>query len=257
MKLGLTTTTLRAQVEIGLRLQPPPMSLEPSEPSSVRPRKERNAVETKRRILEAAEQEFAAKGFDGARLGSIARAAEVQQALIHHYFNDKEGLHAEVVRSGLAVVTEGVGELLARMDAPAPAPAKKGARPRKNAELENLTKAFVELLLRFFATNESFLAILRHEARRGREGAAKIVQDSVGPIFEGIVARLDAMRASGIVKKDVDARHLVLSCVAMVAFPFQEEPFVSAIWPADWRSQASLDERKTHIVEMILSRVAP
>ena len=235
------------------------MSFEPSEQSSVRPRKERNAVETKRRILEAAEQEFAAKGFDGARLGSIARAAEVQQALIHHYFHDKEGLHAEVVRSGLAVVTEGVGKLLARMDAPAPSPTKKGkgAKPKKNAELENLTKAFVELLLGFFATNGSFLAILRHEARRGREGAAKIVQDSVGPIFEGIVARLDAMRAAGIVKKDVDARHLVLSCVAMVAFPFQEEPFVSAIWPADWHSQASLDERTKHIVEMILSRVAP
>ncbi|MDB4939158.1 MAG: Transcriptional regulator, TetR family [Labilithrix sp.] len=227
------------------------------------PRKERNALETKRRILEAAEAEFAAKGFDGARLGTIARAASVQQALIHHYFGDKEGLHGEVVRSGLAAMTEGVWELLSRMDAPPKKTkakskaAKTSTKSTKAAALRTLAEDFVELLLKFFATNGSFLAILRHEARRDGAGAAKIVHGSVGPIFDGIVARLDAMRARGDVKKDVDARHLVLSCVAMVAFPFQEEPFVKAIWPADWHGEAFLEERKKHIVAMVLARVVP
>ena len=220
------------------------------------PRRERNAVETKRRILDAAGAEFAAKGYDGARLGNIARQAGVQQALIHHYFHDKEGLHGEVVRSGLAAMTEGVWDLLARMDAPAKKTKATTKRQSKD-ELLELAEAFVDLLLRFFATNGSFLAILRHEARRNGDGAAKIVHGSVGPIFDGIVARLDTMRARGVVKKDVDARHLVLSCVAMVAFPFQEEPFVAAIWPADWHGKAFLEERKRHIVEMILARVAP
>jgi TetR/AcrR family transcriptional regulator len=231
------------------------MSISPSPTHA--PRKERNALETKRRILESAEAEFAAKGFDGARLGSIARAAQVQQALIHHYFHDKEGLHGEVVRSGLAAMTEGVWELLSRMDAPPKKTSLKPSKRQSKDELRTLAEAFVDLLLRFFATNGSFLAILRHEARRNGDGAAKIVHGSVGPIFDGIVARLDTMRARGVVKKDVDARHLVLSCVAMVAFPFQEEPFVSAIWPADWHGTRFLEERKKHIVEMILARVAP
>jgi len=249
-----------------MALTPLPQNLRPDTPEPPAPRKERNALETKRRILEAAGHEFAAKGFDGARLGTIARAAAVQQALIHHYFGDKEGLHGEVVRSGLAAMTEGVWELLSRMDAPPPAKAKaKSKKPAAKAavkktsvnELRTLAEAFVELLLKFFATNGSFLAILRHEARRDGDGAAKIVHGSVGPIFDGVVARLDAMRARGTVKKDVDARHLVLSCVAMVAFPFQEEPFVKAIWPADWHGEAFLEERKKHIVAMILARVAP
>ena len=247
------------------------ISPSPNSPPAPPPRKERNALETKRRILEAAQSEFAAKGFDGARLGTIARAAEVQQALIHHYFGDKEGLHGEVVRGGLAAMTEGVWELLSRMDAPTPNTKTKTAKassrrePRAKtsskktslAELRTLSEAFVELLLRFFATNGSFLAILRHEARRDGDGAAKIVHGAVGPIFDGIVARLDAMRARGDVKKDLDTRHLVISCVAMVAFPFQEEPFVKAIWPADWHGKAFLEERKKHIVEMILARVSP
>ena len=273
MKLGLTASTRRLE-------EPAPKTkaaatAQPETPVSTRaPKKERNALETKRRILEAAEREFAAKGFDGARLGTIARAADVQQALIHHYFHDKEGLHGEVVRAGLASMTGGVWELLSRMDAPPAAPkasAKTKAKAKANAnakadaqakrtgaaELETLTEAFVGLLLEFFATNGSFLAILRHEARRDGAAAAKIVHGSVGPIFDGIVARLDAMRARGDVKKDVDARHLVISCVAMVAFPFQEEPFVAAIWPADWHGKAFLEERKRQLVAMILARVAP
>ena len=251
-----------------MALTPLPQNLRTDTPEPPAPRKERNALETKRRILEAAGHEFAAKGFDGARLGTIARAAAVQQALIHHYFGDKEGLHGEVVRSGLAAMTEGVWELLSRMDAPPPPKTSTRTRAKKTTtkaatkktgvnELRTLAEAFVELLLKFFATNGSFLAILRHEARRDGDGAAKIVHGSVGPIFDGVVARLDAMRARGTVKKDVDARHLVLSCVAMVAFPFQEEPFVKAIWPADWHGEAFLEERKKHIVAMILARVAP
>ena len=51
-------------------------------------------IPTKHRIERAALQLFAAKGFDGARLAAIARAADAQQALIHHYFGDKAQLFA-------------------------------------------------------------------------------------------------------------------------------------------------------------------
>lgn len=276
MKLGLTASTRRLGPHD--EEKPPQSAVRakqgglPSDATAMeleaprREKKERNALETKKRILAAAEREFAAKGYDGARLGSIARTAGVQQALIHHYFGDKEGLHEAVVRQGLAAMTEGVWELLSRMDAPPPKKVtKKGAKPAKpppsafgsKAALRSLAEGFVDLLLRFFAENGSFLAILQHEARRDPASAGKIVGDNVGPIFEGIVARLDAMRARGDVKKDVDARHLVLSCVAMVAFPFQQEPFVTAIWPADWHARDFLEERKRHVVEMILARVAP
>ncbi|MBX3205369.1 MAG: TetR family transcriptional regulator, partial [Labilithrix sp.] len=220
-------------------------------------KKERNAAETKRRILEAAASEFAAKGFDGARLGSIARAAAVQQALIHHYFVDKAGLHAEVVRGGVEAMTEGAWGLLSQMDAPVAD--RRGKKRRGPAELRALAEAFVDLLLRFFATNGAFLAIMRHEARRDSSDpvATGVIADHVAPIFDAIVARLDEMRARGEVRRDIDARHLVLSCVAMIAFPFQEEPFVASIWPMDWHRPEHLAERKREVVEMILARVLP
>jgi TetR/AcrR family transcriptional regulator len=221
------------------------------------PGKARNAADTKRRILEGAAAEFAAKGFDGARLGSIARASNVQQALIHHYFVDKAGLHAEVLREGLAAMAEDAWRLLAQMDMPVAD--RIGKKRRGAAELRAVAEAFVDLLLRFFTTNGDFFSILRHEAQREGEShvASKILTENVAPIFDAVVARLDEMRARGEIRRDVESRHLVLSCVAMIAYPFQEELFVAAIWPVDWRKAEHLAERKKHVVEMILATVLP
>ncbi|MEV1169319.1 TetR family transcriptional regulator [Nonomuraea sp. NPDC049784] len=55
--------------------------------------KQRDAERTKARILQAALEEFAAKGFAGARVGEIAARAGVNKQLISYYFGGKEGLH--------------------------------------------------------------------------------------------------------------------------------------------------------------------
>jgi len=51
-----------------------------------------NELEAKQRILEAAANIFAEKGFDGARVDEIAKAAQVNKALIYYYFKNKEDL---------------------------------------------------------------------------------------------------------------------------------------------------------------------
>lgn len=49
------------------------------------------------RIVAAATQEFAERGYEAASIRSIARRAEVDPALIRHYFDDKQALVAAVV----------------------------------------------------------------------------------------------------------------------------------------------------------------
>ena len=56
-------------------------------------------------ILDAAFEEFAAKGFKGATIKSIAQAAELQSpALIYWYFPNKEALFREVLGSRIPIV---------------------------------------------------------------------------------------------------------------------------------------------------------
>ena len=49
------------------------------------------------RIVTAAEHEFGENGYDGATIRAIAARAEVDSALVHHYFGAKADLFAEVV----------------------------------------------------------------------------------------------------------------------------------------------------------------
>ncbi|MFI6348450.1 TetR/AcrR family transcriptional regulator [Streptomyces sp. NPDC050560] len=58
----------------------------------------RDPERTKARILDAAMEEFAAKGFAGARVSAIAGRAGVNQQLIAYYFDGKEGLYREMGR---------------------------------------------------------------------------------------------------------------------------------------------------------------
>jgi AcrR family transcriptional regulator len=57
----------------------------------------RDAEDTKRRLLEAAAQEFAERGIAGARIDRIAAAAQANKALIYAYFGNKEDLFDAVV----------------------------------------------------------------------------------------------------------------------------------------------------------------
>lgn len=65
---------------------------------AARPRGRRPAgQDTRSDILRAARREFAAKGFSLASVRGIARAADVDPALVHHYFANKENLFAETI----------------------------------------------------------------------------------------------------------------------------------------------------------------
>ncbi|QQS01443.1 MAG: TetR family transcriptional regulator [Austwickia sp.] len=64
---------------------------------SPRGRRPGSAEQTRESILAAARAEFADKGYDGASLRGIARAAGVDSALVHHYFAGKADVFAQAL----------------------------------------------------------------------------------------------------------------------------------------------------------------
>lgn len=58
----------------------------------------RDAQITQQQILDAAEYEFARHGLKGARLSAIAVRANITTAMIHYYFENKEGLYKVVLQ---------------------------------------------------------------------------------------------------------------------------------------------------------------
>ncbi|MEV0619704.1 TetR family transcriptional regulator [Nonomuraea sp. NPDC050404] len=63
-----------------------------------RPGRRPGSADTRGEILTAARRVFAEKGFDKATVRGIAREAEVDPALVHHYFDTKEGMFAAAMQ---------------------------------------------------------------------------------------------------------------------------------------------------------------
>lgn len=70
-------------------------------------------IDAKKRLVRAALQIFASKGYEGASTREICRLAEVNVAGIHYYFGDKASLYREVFR-----LPEQIGQFPAEMDDP-------------------------------------------------------------------------------------------------------------------------------------------
>ncbi|KAB1156424.1 TetR family transcriptional regulator [Micromonospora sp. DSM 115977] len=80
--------------------------------------------DTRQAILDAARAAFAERGFDGASIRAVAAAAQVDPALVHHYFGSKDRLFlaamhapvdpAELLPRVLAGDRAGLGERLVR-----------------------------------------------------------------------------------------------------------------------------------------------
>jgi AcrR family transcriptional regulator len=66
----------------------------------------RDSAATRRRLMNAARDEFTARGIAGARVDRIAFAANANKAQIYHYFGDKDGLFDAVLES---ITAEAVG----------------------------------------------------------------------------------------------------------------------------------------------------
>ena len=67
-----------------------------------------NAAETRRRLLAAATEEFAARGIAGARVDRIAAEAGANKSLIYSYFGSKDGLFTAVYDAQVAMTLDAV-----------------------------------------------------------------------------------------------------------------------------------------------------
>ncbi|NUR97702.1 MAG: TetR/AcrR family transcriptional regulator [Kribbellaceae bacterium] len=70
---------------------------------------ERNADRTRARILEAATEEFAARGIGGARVSRIAEVAGCNKAMLYAYYGNKDELFDAVFSASLEKYLDEVG----------------------------------------------------------------------------------------------------------------------------------------------------
>ncbi len=205
----------------------------------------RDAASTRRRLLEAAEDEFAAFGFQGARMRHIAAAAGVQPALIHHYFGDKEGLFRAMLERALGEASSESWQILELAAAPAV-----------------MIDRFVTMLLGFHRRHQNLATILRFEANSGSpasELTLEVLRATAGPVVEAVKTLWLAWQRRGEARGDLAASDAIVSALALCSYPFSDRCFLASCLPeAAIDSDERFELRRRVIVEMLVaSCIAP
>ena len=108
----------------------------------------KRSLETHARILDAAEQVFSARGFEGASIRDIAEAANTQKALVSFHGGSKEELFANIVSRRAQELAE---LRLAALD----------ALPNRQTTLRAILDCFIRPLLQKSANNTGWQAYAR------------------------------------------------------------------------------------------------
>lgn len=154
----------------------------------------RDPARTRERILRAARREFVAKGFAGARVDVIARAASVNKRMLYHYFDNKEGLYRATLYEGTAT----------NLDLVASAPADPD-------ELLPFLSARV-------AKRADGIRLLQWEAL-GAGDRKPIAEDERRKAWVEATERIRDAQRAGRLHAELDAEYLVLALMALSIFP--------------------------------------
>lgn len=150
------------------------MTIDPSPPLTVTPEPVRGR---RARILEAAIEAFAARGYNGASTREIAGAAGVTDPLLFYHFKTKADLYLAAVRDQLEKLGIGLDDALAGVEDP----------------WEQL-RLFVEVYLRYFLDLEPGLTVTLRELTGVPEPAATEITVIH---WEAVVEKLQAILVTG------------------------------------------------------------
>lgn len=201
----------------------------------------RDAVATQKRLLDAAENEFAQRGYAGARLRDIASAAGVQTTLIHHYFDDKRGLYRAVMDRALAPTQTESWNLL-----------------RAHRDFEGLVRGFVTMLIRFYAKHQNLLAIMRHEAVTGSEVLPELLRERLTPLADAVVSMIGELQSRGELRADLRPIEVAVLTLGMAVHPFVDGVFLGVVLPGSVPADdAALARREDAIATLLLRALRP
>jgi len=175
------------------------------------------------RILEAALEVFAERGFDGARTRDIAERADANLGLLTYYFGGKEPLwRAAVAHAFEALATELAGVT---------AQAESDAAGDERARLEKLLRGFV----RFLSRRPEFMRLMNDESRRDGPRMRWLSNHHVKPMVAALAQIVKRAQARGLVPEIplVNFHYIALGAAGLFFSQAPECRYVTGVDPTD------------------------
>ncbi|TAL33618.1 MAG: TetR/AcrR family transcriptional regulator [Spirochaetes bacterium] len=164
------------------------------------PKKEKIATEDK--VLEAALQEFAGHGFDGARVDRIAARAKVNKAMIYYHFKSKEALYERILNN----LFQGIYGYV------------KSIMPSEGSPLDALYTILENYIVYIHGLDRSFIRVMIREISSGGKYFRKVgIPVLLTPMMELIIPLIERSKAEGLIR-DIKPYYTMLQIVGGVVF---------------------------------------
>ncbi|WP_245956898.1 TetR/AcrR family transcriptional regulator [Edaphovirga cremea] len=208
----------------------------------IKPKRKRDPALTQARILAAASNEFAEKGFDGARVEQIASLADINKQLIYHYFNNKDELFTRVLEDAYRGIRK--EEAALRLD----------HLPADQAILQ-----LVDFTWHYYLDHPEFIRLLNSEnQQKARHLKESRNIDEINISWQGISQALIARgEREGTVKPGLDAMQLNISISALGFFYLMNCSTLSIVYQQDLLEANALDKRLAVMRDTIACWIRP
>ena len=189
------------------------------------------------RIMESATRLFAREGFEAVSMAQIARAADVNKALVFYYYESKERLFGRVLERYY-----GAHELAMRYAWAADGP------------LISRLHRVIDAYLDFIVDNLHYARLVQREiARTGAQ--LDVIRRHLGPLARWTT---DALAEVSPADGPLAARHFFVTFSAAVINYFTYAPAFSDLWDGDPLAEEAIAERRAHLhwlVDAIITRL--
>lgn len=202
--------------------------------------KQRDAEDTRRRILHSAKAEFAKNGLGGARVDVISERAKANKRMLYHYFGSKDELFQTVLEQAYLDIRNA----------------------EQNLQLDSLEpRQALETLVRFtwsyYLNNPEFITLVNsenlHRARHLKKSEAIRV---VSRRFVGMMDKLLERGArAGVFRPGIDPAQLNIT-IAAIGYYYLTNRFTgSIVFERDLMSPDALDERLKFNIDTVVRLV--
>lgn len=200
--------------------------------------KQRDSAATRAALLAMAIQEFAAKGFAGARVDEIASRAGVNKQLLYHHFGNKDDLYRVALETVYSEIRE----------------------KEKALHLGDLTpleamRTLVGYSFDYLVDHPEFIKLVSDENAQGAPHASRSEEltEMHWPLVELLRETLRRGAEEGVFRNDMDPINVYISIAGISYFFFSNNPTLSAIFGKKLSTAAAIAERRTHVIEFALA----
>ena len=197
-------------------------------------------LETRERLLKAAERLFAERGFKKVTVRDICRAARANVAAVNYHFGDKDGLYREVLRSAIDVVRE---------TTEAGRKAGEGRSPEE--KLERYLRIFLSRVTA--PGHENLHRLIQREIDDPTAALDAFVEEAVRPRVDYIASIVVEM--IGGEPTDPDVLRCVGSILSQAVVYVRRNPVAERLGFSFKGSPADIDDAARHIAAFSLAGV--